>query len=213
MADFTENFTPRPTETRAEKAVAKATNAFMNRLSSPPPPNPQPYIDRHGGGGGFGASQEAIENAIDELRDLAPALNADQKAQIYDLLGEIDPDDSLSLLGGGADLGWGNGTVGIVDIDTITAQFLLVQSIRKKVMDPRGVLRHKASARELTSLVNAINSVVNLFMRHADKVRSMQEVAQLKRAVSYALEKAPAEVRDKFLSAMEGGSQPTDLQG
>ena len=189
--------------------MAKATNAYMDRLENPPNPNTQPYIERHGGNGGFGASQEAINAAISDLRDLAPALTPDQKAQIYELLGEIDPEGDAAL--GGNDFGWGNGTIGIVDIDTITAQFMLVQGIRKKVIDPRGVLRHKASARELTSLVNAINSVVNLFMRHADKVQVMQEVAQLKRAVSFALDKAPPEVVNKFLSVMEKGSHPIDL--
>lgn len=133
-----------------------------------------------------------IRDILGQLADIAPAFDDDDKAEAYRILGPLYSDyeeDASSLK--------------ILDATTIYQQYLLVLSIRRKVLERDNLIRHDASARDLTSLVNSLNSLVGLFMRSQDKLKAMQEVQHLKAAVSSALKDAPEDVRNRFMQTMK----------
>jgi len=178
---------PHTPNTALEVELARQNNELLARLAQAtamPRPDLSAYEKQ--------ATKEAIQELIADLQDLAPAITDAQKATIFDILGPLyDTHDELP------------GT-GQVDIDAVTEQYMLVKSIKRKVMDPHGTLHYHASARELTSLVNAINSVISLFIRHQDRMDTLAQVQELKRAINAALEDSPEEVKRKFLQALEG---------
>lgn len=132
-----------------------------------------------------------IRSVLDDLRDFAPNLSPTDRMEIYEIVGPIDSEDTGPTDGAH------------ITIDTITSQYLLVQDIKKKVLDPYNSLKHKASARELASLVNSINSLITLFLKHNRQIEALKEVSHVQQAVAKALEGSPPDVQERFLLALE----------
>lgn len=146
--------------------------------------------------------QQEIREIIDTLHDIAPALTVEQKVEIYDVVGPIQNKGGNSQLNRAQDEFFGSpaaSTVGVLDINAITAQYLLVEHIRDTILDPNNTIKHKATPRELSALISSISNVVSLFLKNQDKIELLKEVQSIKRAVSYALQDAPMAVRTKFL--------------
>jgi hypothetical protein len=151
---------------------------------------------------------QKIKELIHELEDVAPALTDQHKIQIYDIVGAIGDEGHGSLIARNDDPFFGggsSGSVGVLDIDAITSQYLIVEHIRNKILDPTGTIKHKATPRELTALVSAISNVVSLFLKNQDKLTLLKEVQRIKRSVSLALADAPLDVKTKFLEKVKEG--------
>jgi hypothetical protein len=128
--------------------------------------------------------QESIKECIYELRDLAPALSTQQKIEITRLIGFQSGQD-------------------VMTIDEVTQQYQLVLRIRDMVLDPDNSINEKTDPRGLTALVNAISNLINLFLRHKDKIDHMKEIAHMREAVVTAMGGQSVDVRKMFFDKLD----------
>ena len=137
--------------------------------------------------------QQAIEEAFEELKAVAPALTTEQKlkaAQILDidyLASAVMPIDTLESFG----------------IDEVSAQFALVKLLRDQVLSSNGRILEESSTKDVTSLINAINSTISLFMRAQEKIDHLREMQRMREATIVAMKEMPMEVQTKFFQYLD----------
>lgn len=173
---------------------------MLNQFDSPLPKaqlKERPYmLDANS----YFQARQAVDDAIGNLQDVLPALTKDDKVKLYNLIGPIEAEDYVRPLEGN------------IGIDEVTEQYMLVQHIRRSVLDPSNTLKHGATPRELTAMVSAMSNLSNLFFRQRDKIDLMQEVQAIKRAVNVALEDCPQEVKEKFITTLQRARNTQEVE-
>jgi hypothetical protein len=164
------------------------THDFVAKVSSPLVTRKPSMIDQSA----YYEIRQAIEDAIAGLQDVLPALQKEDRLKLYELIGPIDPENTeVAALNRD------------INIDDVAEQYRLVQHIRSEVLSPANTIKHGSTARELTALTGAISNLCGMFFRQQDKIRLLQEVQSIKRAVNVALETCEPQVKMNFISALE----------
>lgn len=135
----------------------------------------------------FHKVQAEIGTMMIDLQEMIPALTKTQKMQIQAMLG-LGTSDNPSM---------------VMDIDEVTAQYMLVLKVRDMVLDPQQRFHERTDAKGLTALVNAINGVINLFIRHQAKLDHMKEVSHMRESVVFAISELDPEVQQRFFEKLE----------
>lgn len=173
---------------------AKNTNEYLNMLDQPLPPQKPTVVDSHS----YHTARQEVENIINNLGDVLPVIEQKDRLRIYEMLGPIEDSSAYTQV------------PDVITIDEISEQYRLVQFIRSTVLSPNNTIKHGATTRELTALTSSIANLSNMFFRQQDKVKLLQEVQAIKRAVNTALSSSPEEVRKAFISALEKARDSDD---
>lgn len=139
--------------------------------------------------------QHAISDCFLELKQIAGALTDDQKHQVLLMLG-INP-------GNVGTIGMSDGMVLQYDVDQVAAQYQLVQQLRAKVLTPGNDIQERATAKDLSALINAINSTIALFMKNQERIKHLKEMRAMKEATILALKDMPEEVQLNFFKRLD----------
>lgn len=136
--------------------------------------------------------QSHIEDVLNDLREIAPALNDIHRQSIFNIIGR--PAEALNEDG-----------TGLIqyDIDQVTSQYALVQKIRAMVLDPNNNFHERTDAKGLSALVNAINGTINLFIRTQDKIEHLKKMQNMREATVAAIKGLPPEVQTTFINKLE----------
>lgn len=91
-----------------------------------------------------------------------------------------------------------------IDIhEEIEAQYLLMQQVRADLLKPGGELKSSVTGKELQSVFAQFNSFMNLYLRAMERLDRDRQLSEIEQAVTKALQKAPKEVQDAYLSELE----------
>lgn len=140
--------------------------------------------------------QQGISDVFEELRQIAPALNDNQKEEALSIIGING--FSSSTVGYNS-----NGKVIQFDVDQVSAQYALVQALREKVLTTGNDIREFASAKDLSALINAINSTIALFLRNQEKIDHLKEIRMMREATILAMKDMPPEIQANFFKRIE----------
>ncbi len=135
--------------------------------------------------------QDAISDVLDDLRQIAPALNDAQRETVLNITGAR----AMSVSSDGRPIQY--------DVDQVTEQYRMVQIIREKVLSAGNIIAENASAKDLSALVNAINSTISLFMRHQTTMDHLKEMRIMREATILALKGLPEDVISEFFRRLE----------
>lgn len=139
--------------------------------------------------------QDAINDCFTELKQIAPALTDDQKHQVLLMLG-ITP-------GNLGTMGTANGSLVQYDVDEVAAQYQLVKQLRAKVLTPSNEIAERATAKDLSALITAMNGTIGLFMKNQEKIDHLKEMRAMREATILALKDMPEEVQLSFFKNLE----------
>jgi tRNA threonylcarbamoyladenosine modification (KEOPS) complex Pcc1 subunit len=106
--------------------------------------------------------------------------------------------DQLSGSGPGAREGSGTPYT----INDIHEQYRMVQRLRDQLLDRDDRVLVGVSAKDLSSLINSINSLIGLFLRAEEVMNRVEEEGRLREAVQAALTTLPAAARKTFFNRL-----------
>jgi len=131
-------------------------------------------------------SGEMLANTDDMITELkSKTLSASQKERLSSLISS-------------------NNSEGKLDIHSeIRSQYLLIDSIRSDLLDPKGHLREGMEAREIQTIIGLFNSFMTLYLRSMEKLDRDKELSQIEQAVQEAMAIAPEETQKTFLVNLE----------
>ena len=136
---------------------------------------------------------DAINDLINDLRQVAPALSDSHKLEIMAVAGIPSVFHSI-----------GKTQTGLVqyDVNEVVQQYKMVKLLQSKVLTNNGDILVGTDAKSLSALINSINSTIALFLRNQEKIDHLKAMKTMQEAVIGAVKDLPPETQATFLKRL-----------
>lgn len=132
--------------------------------------------------------QMAINTLVQDIKDLVPAMTKTQKSTVAALIGaRMEAPDLTTEL----------------TMSEVSKQYQLVLNLQDQLINDAGGIMSDASAKEISALINALNTTISLFMRSQKEMNHLEEMQNMREAIVYALKESPAETQENFFKRIE----------
>jgi len=85
----------------------------------------------------------------------------------------------------------------------IHSQYILLNTIRGRLLDENSQLLQDATAKEVQALMSQCNSFLSLYLRSMEKIDRDKELVEIEQAVTEAMRDCPKEVQDRYLERLK----------